>query len=1075
MQCVSLWGSSLSSPPSHNSSRWIPFGRPIHTCATSEPDVSSPTPSFVSLLRTVLDQHNVQRRTRMLRKRSQNHAVSPFAENGPSGFLIAALKESGYAFAVPPTFKNKVDLSRVPPLSLKPKTSTTKNLCRRPIIPSISSTETFTAAKKSNPRLQLILANYIRRVDPLLNANQSQFAKTCDQTALDHALIRVFNNVDVTYLHSRGYEASDVVVWVWILTARASEQAALRLLAISDAYSKGRTSVIPRVPEFVFLFLLRRREVTARALRYLIIHAWSRLRNQHDPPMSLDSQTKETSNDISSKDLQRTSGRPTYHKMSESTIIIMVVRLLRHARFVWPAAINSIAMIVTKYVDGISPDVDRLNLGKMSRDVSIRLTKIYNRVLSLLAVPSSEHPLRSVPYHQQAQLSILRRMNEFEPALIINREGYRAAIQVQLAHRKTLQEKEWAELQAKSWPPWKEAKLGIDVDKGIEMGISRARESMARLKEAGYGGQAFEDAANIFSGWDTDQSPTIQTRISFQSYRPYTLQQGKGRNNPWTAGRSGEGGVWAARILSTRTVNEAWACFLAHKEDALPPPRVVYYAMIEKLIFDRKRLESEQGSEKKRQKQLWGLTENQRSISYRVAAGDGKEVLPTPSPREAIYVRTPAPSLTFLFRQMLKDGIKPSGRFLAFLLVHAESFDEGIDYLRSSSLPPDVVRIMVDEKESDFMNIHQSLELLPDYLLAAHIRFLVSSRAWKLGLKFTSSQVLEKFGEASVITGPHRQLASSCHTFLQTPVRQAFRLMSIMRPFYRPPWNSLFAALARRPRMNTRSDDVNANDILSWKLTLELIRQMEEIRLGPDFQQFQHMCTCLEKAIWASHHVLARKTEVPVFDQDEYTFVPRKHDDPSKYLQLEAQLVFDSGLAPIKALFIQKSSRGLKSDSQEFNSTLTTEYNAVSELLLPRLLDIPSPAQLHAFIRVLGLLKDYEGIHDLVKWMVDFAPELKSITNELQGGSTSMRRSIVAIRVFLEQSWMYYGSAEDAEDQDQEQEQHTEEDGTQAKTFAGASEVILQKVYEAIESVENWGGWPYDEEVEAYCRKGKFL
>jgi hypothetical protein len=51
---------------------------------------------------------------------------------------------------------------------------------------------------------------------------------------------------------------------------------------------------------------------------------------------------------------------------------------------------------------------------------------LYNRALSLLSIPSSLHPFHSSAYHQRAQFNLLRRMTEFEPALTINREGYRA-------------------------------------------------------------------------------------------------------------------------------------------------------------------------------------------------------------------------------------------------------------------------------------------------------------------------------------------------------------------------------------------------------------------------------------------------------------------------------------------------------------------------------------------------------------------------------------------------------------------------------------------------------------------------
>ena len=1000
--------------------------------------------------------------------RSKTHTVQRRLQHGPvfstslspTQVLISALEESGYHSAIPAKIRNKVDFSIVSPFSTKRQ--------RRASLQQrlTSSTTPKFQRKKHEISLQWILAQYIKRVDPVLNPDSLKNADIDDNGQLDHTLLHIFSTATLNFLRSRGYESSDVVTWAWIITAKTSQQAALRLLMISNSTLGRNTLSSNPVPTFVFLFLLRRRHMTAHALRYLIVHAWERLRNRRYPRWTSIAKEKLPQNvtfdawfDKGWKSL--TKYETKYLEMSEPTMVTMIVRLLRHARKVWPAAIISIAKMFTSHIDSNGRDHE------LSPNVSRRLSILYNRVLSLLALPSQQHPLRSIPYHQRAQFNVLRKMNEFKPALIVNREGYRAVIRVQAAHRKTLREFEWADLKAKSWPPWKEEKLGLDVDKGVELGISRATESMSRLKEAGYGACTWENTANIYAGWDTDRSPTIQTRVVLPLYLETRKDQTPTQPKLNNLGKSDElGSIWAARIRSTRTLNEAWACFLSYQDHKAPPSMDVYFAMFEKIVFENKR--------RRDKGKIAGEDRiDSPTVSSRPMPGDGKEVvMPPVSPRDLTYTRTQPPSLARLFDQMIADGIKPSGRCLAFLIKHADSFSTGVKYLRLSSLPGNVIQLLSGYQVPDSFESQETLQTLPDYLFGAQIRFLS-----RFGSRDSESgrRPIPRLGFGGNLQLMYNRISSNHQSTRKNPLLIALRLMLACKPYYRPPWYSLLAALTHSRRSDSStvcSHDADVDDLLSWKLAVELINHMDEIGLDLDFEGFQMICVNLEKTIRACHGILAQTTRRSVLITDicyERETAVNTLGDTRRQLKCQAEEILVEGPNRVKAIF-KRIVSGQFQDVQQDNSegflkgSFSQQDTINPALLLPTLLEIPGPAQLHAFIRVLGLSKDYLGIQGMVKWMAHFEKEVKSVADELSNGSTMMRRSLIAIRVFLERSWTYYGEAED-----------DEEDGLAQIVDEGASEVILQKVYEIIESVEGWGGWPTDDEVETYCRNGRFL
>ena len=554
-------------------------------------------------------------------------------------------------------------------------------------------------------------------------------------------------------------------------------------------------------PDFVPLFLLRRGHIDARGLQVLLAWAWARLGSQAWPDMRAASLlAPEQAWKLNVRRRRDDHITPPAHPMNEATIMLLIVRLTRHARQVWPQAIVSIADLA---FTGLGPATGCLD-GRLHPRTSARLTHLCNRLLSLLALPCSPHPYLMLAHHQRAQFNLVQRMLEFSPPLLVNREGYRAVVKVQAAHKKTLRERQWAHSQAKSWPPWKAERLGIDRTRdGAADGTSRTLQATARMSEAGYAPDAWTRLAQVLGGRDTDGSPTIQTRsiIPASSARPDRQASDGGDGND----------VWTARIRATRTAQEAWACFLNHEDRGHARSSDIYEAMLLKLAHEQKRRRRAHGGQPTMQ------PEDETALP-----GDGREVLPTPlSPHEAVFVRSEPPRLDELFDQMMRDGIRPSARCVALLLNSAPHLRVGLRFLRESRYLDQRSLAMLTafdrsggepggEMAAEDLN---DLTRVPDLIFAAFLGLLCRS-----------------------VSRPNEAIH---------PVLHAAWLLRHRRPLYRPCWNTVLASLMR-DQYPVPHEDHAARSIRRWTLARELVQHMRSTGLELDDQAFQMLCYRLE-------------------------------------------------------------------------------------------------------------------------------------------------------------------------------------------------------------------------------------
>lgn len=949
------------------------------------------------------------------------------------------------------------------------------------------------ARKKEVPLINLkcLLIQYLRHVDPILKY-QAQFKDpTFTSPQLDAALLKVFNEQNCVFLDKKGWDVTDLMNWTWILTSETTERAARRLLAVVAhqglTMSKGRWSV----PQFVFTFLLRRRNPSAEALRCLLIYAWDSMEKAESlleplPPLeNLASEALQGENLTITRIVKSREDDPL--GMREEIFMIIVIRLLRSARTVWPAACDSIVALINRYLDGLNFREGASQTTTLTSEDTAQLTYMYNTLLKLVSIPTPVRLFQSAFHQQRAQFSLLRRMNQFQPPLIVDRRGYRAVVSMQLRHKKTLKEREWAQMKARSWPPWKEDKLGIDADIGVEHGISRAMEALKRSWEAGYAPNNWDAAASILSGWDTDGSPTIQTRAVH-----LPLER-----------RTKDSEIWAFRIRATRTLDEAWSCFLSYKDQKSRSVRAfyVYHQMFEKILQDAKRPAAENADS----------TSTSHTDEQGPLPGDGTEVLAAPeSPREAIYVRRPPPTIDEFVEMMAEDNIRPGKRLLSRMLTHAPTLESGLKYLEASTMPNAQVCVLTDEKPPSTPQAQAALESIPPYLFSSFIR-LLSRFSPRMPDKYGPDKyalvqtgvvlksIMEKTQSAQLdlVQSPPDseqsvELGPSPRPIVINPLLKGIQLLLARKPRYRPAWYNLLRALSNTRIVTdvvSRFVDQDYQDIKTWQMTCRLLNEMLEIDLTLDLEGFLILCFGLEKAIFAGER-LSRNPQSR-----------REDNDPIDDTRSFVTHVLSTGLPLLKEIF--KDVVRSKSMQQEIPLSLTEEKSYIDNsvekqgapesddiqedikeesmtehraflppgCLLPRLLEVPHPSCLHAFVRILGLRRDYDGLLDLVEWMSLFADEINAVSDQSANGDRMIRRCLTAVRVFMERSWITIEKKE-AETQGEDPSSVRDELEMKAEPAPAA---IVRAIQEIVKEHRNWGGWPDQHEVAQYCANGKFL
>ncbi|KAJ5494102.1 hypothetical protein N7463_010189 [Penicillium fimorum] len=870
--------------------------------------------------------------------------------------------------------------------------------------------ELRTVGRPKKPSLPVILGEYIREVDSLLSSTSDKHP----EKDLDIALQKVFRNTSQDYLLSRGYDAADVTAWAWIMKSQNPHQAMIRLFLIETERAKSGATT-PSIPPFIPLYILRQQNLDAHTFRLLLIHSLHLMSGHTFPIAEIPVGVAEHDPELSPEDF-----RPL---IDSGTCMILVVRLIRHARRVWPQSLLTIARAFARFLSAPRVDEAERSLLATHNDDRVKTVK-FNDCLWLLSIPANIAPYRSTSIQQQAQFELLRAMATHKPVLPVTRQGYRAVVAVQLAHKKTSEERQSAELKAPSWPPWKEEKLGIDSQRGNEGMFSRAMQVLSQMKDAGYSHRLWEDISSILAGWDTDRSPTVQTRAMMR--RPQALPDTHGS-------KANHHEMWVARIRSTRTVREAWACFLSYQDHGLPPRGAIYAAMAEKLIYRRNAIEREFDQ-----------------MSHALP-GDGREVHPEPaSARDIIYVPTEPPTVDEFLNQMRAQGLRPSGRFLGLLLQSATSLRSGLHYLQCSSLTDAQIEALsiVRAKPRNYHTLDlEAFHELPDLVFASFVKFLCAhSDITSLDVGNRNILTADRFPAliaANCSTGAEVDLVaySEEHPGIHHHPRalwHAIQLTKLRRAPYTPAWTHILSALTRKRLTGyygSRSRSLQR--ILAWHQALRALSWMRQCNVELGEEGFRILCVAFTKAIDAAlKHPGTAEQSFTLIHKARIRRLKAKNEGDD-----DVDGLMQHALHVLKYQFDHLVLPASKTSERAERSVFAAETVSETQLNVPSMLQIPSPATLHAFVRALGSVGDDEGLLHLLHWMSRSADQLKEAADEHANGDKMMRRTLVAIRVFLER---------------------------QQRIDTRVPSDLVVEAYDLI-SRTGWD-WPSDAEVTEYCQ-----
>ena len=888
--------------------------------------------------------------------------------------------------------------------------------------------------KATTMSLVRILASYLRYV--------SETSGQSDQTMGPGMGL---SRDDMRFLARKNYDLGDVQAWAAIITEPDS------LKAASSLQARVASHGVRSVPLPIFSYFLRRPYVTARALRILVVHAWN-LFAELDASEDID--------------------------VSPDAVFVVFIRLSRHAREVWPEALPSIADYLVRFL----PDIKHNNRGFVYPSANA-VSFMLNKAMYLISEPTAVSPFVDTSYQEAAVIRILSAMAEHEPPIVISREGYRAVIRCQLASQKTPREKQWADLKALSWPPWKEDRTNMDSEIGPEHGVSRAGASLQRMQEAGYALESWEQVARLFTGWDVDGTPTIQTRVVLPIW---------GEHVRWKWTQSHEASLWVARINTTRTVQEAWACYQAFEDAGNAPDQGVILAILEKLHQEERRQRRETRPARR------DLRLSSAPLPT-VFPGDAKEIEPLPpSTHLYTYTRTDPPTAHEFYKQLRDRDVDLLDQCLAYLTTNAISAHAGRNYLRTALTRHPALRGLIG------IDPTVDLDEVPDVLFHAYVELLA-----RLARYGKAMEPMKGMGHRKppMLHISDQSLADTRFNF-QSGLIQAIWFMQKKRSFYRPTWNAVLDALARNASYkvvnladvdhgtapNERDiPDLQYNAILAYRLMQQVLEDYQDQYLAPDSLAFLAVCRATENVGIACWSIFSNECYPGQASTDKSANSAEPSFMPTRVAEANAVLAYDMPQRQVRHYF--KLLVGDKSFN-DLGRNLTQPESKFSDAQppsspgLPRLLAVPSPAILHAYIRALGWCGSHDSILEALKWMVEYQEELAEAAPRGRNSSNVMRRAVVAARVFLERSWLPFYSMEHDVFASREapvyEDAKAEVDGAltgkkpsskpaRLQMFeASASAGQIEQARALIESVPDWGGWATEEEVEAYCQNGRF-
>lgn len=735
-------------------------------------------------------------------------------------------------------------------------------------------------------------------------------------------------------LERRGFSQDDVVAWAWTLKGETPDIMLERFLSLKSLR-----------PPFLLLEIIRGDLLTVRSLKSALAYVLNHILVPQKPRVSESGQIAGNRVQQPSSVLDECRGDANQtHQIQLSSFAILVKRLLRQSRRIWPAAMPSIIQMVEKFLR-LSFQVED-GLIQLNARSHRRTCKLYNELMHTLSLPSSIDPLKSMAYNWHAQRILLDMAAAFSPPLILDKSSYKAVVRVLAASRKSEKESMVATHRARSWPPWRVYQDGMDALRSPGDDMSRVLSAVNAAKQSGYAGDVEDTAMMILGGQEIDGTPTIHTRkLVNQKAVDVGLREDKFGTLPW-----------AARIYATRDVQEAWSAFQDYRSKGGKPDLQMYHAMLEKTTFETKRTHLE-------------LEEDQIG-----APGDAKEVFPAPDENYSDYWRTrlQPPTVDGLYKEMRQSGIRPSGRCLDFLIEHSASLSDAVTYLRDSPLSPLVVQYLIDPAYKGMpLDLFRQL---PMSTFGAFVKLLCRFAPRRRPKEMDKEGLAKDVSNASINYQSGRDYRVICndwvlqeillpvdaghHQYRRNPLTHAIELVKQQMPRYRPAWYALFAALAREDVVVHPSllHD-SRNDIMACRILIAVLNDFHQCGLEIDGAGFLKLCRGVEKAILASVSINDARRE---------------------------------------------STSGFVTNIKDEFKVLCETNDITSNL--PRLLHDISGVHLHAYIRILGLAGDQAEIITVLKWMTEHSDALLDVSSLARNGSNLMRRAITSAAAFCNET-----------------------------------------------------------------------
>jgi hypothetical protein len=703
-------------------------------------------------------------------------------------------------------------------------------------------------------------------------------------------------------------------------------------------------------PVFVLLEILRRDISKVKFLRSLLDysrdHILKRIVPTRSPIPENRPGTAEDIEEITKPDISTSSegnrhhsvAKPQRFKLEETSFTVLISRLLYQTRRIWPSAMVDVAHMAAHFLRSFSGS-NVGSPGSLDSRTFVRFCEMNNYFLRLLALPSSLEPLQSMTYNWSAQKVLLTLAGQFEPPLRLDHASYRAVIQVLTASKKSAREAKSATFRNRSWPPWRVEQDGMDAQRSQEEDFSRVISAVMRSKESGY---TQDSQLSIFGGLDTDGTPTIHTRklLKWRTLGSFT-QAGESRDD--------EAGLWAARIETTRDVHEAWGAFTEFHRKGGQANLSMYFAMLKKLNYESRRS---------------GQESNMHGTP-----GDGREVFPVPDDNFTIFyrLRLQPPTLQNLYQEMRAAGIRPSGRCLSFLLRHARTTDEGLQYLLDSGLDVQVVAYLANggERQVPANVVAQvSDQMLTDFIsLVCRFAPRVVKTCSDSELEIVEHVREKGFSLAHSHVRTVREAGAQRlhHSRLRNPLQHAAFLLKSWLPKFRPAWYALFKGLARRNLVMIRRfaldpERMCENHEQAWRVTIAALKDFQDCDLELDPEGFHLICQTFAKYAEAAFH----KSE-----EHQLLLIKTSHIIRAEYAKL-----IDG--------------------SEELSYGISRLWHTLEG------------PHLHAYVRAMGLIGDHAAIISLLEWMVKNHEELEAIALQTTNGHRMLRQTVVAIKAFCD-------------------------------------------------------------------------